>query len=57
MRKGCLGPIVIGCRTEDVLAASASWSAALGYEAQATDAPREDFVTRAMVRWDSAEVR
>ena len=40
MHRSCLGAIVIDCRTEDVQAASAFWSAALGYEARPTDDPR-----------------
>ena len=40
MHKSCLGAIVIDCRTEDLAAASAFWSAALGYPARATDDPR-----------------
>ncbi len=46
MHKSCLGAIVIDCRTEDAQAASAFWSAALGYPARATDDPRYvDLVT------------
>ena len=40
MHKSCLGAIVIDCRTEDLAAASAFWSAALGYPARATDDAR-----------------
>ena len=40
MHKSCLGAIVIDCHTEDLAAASAFWSAALGYPARATDDPR-----------------
>ena len=40
MHKSCLGAIVIDCRTEDLTAASAFWSAALGYPARATDDAR-----------------
>ena len=40
MHKSCLGAIVIDCRTEDLAAASAFWSAALGHPARATDDPR-----------------
>ena len=40
MHKSCLGAIVIDCHTEDLGAASAFWSAALGYPARATDDPR-----------------
>jgi predicted enzyme related to lactoylglutathione lyase len=39
MHKSCLGAVVIDCRTEDLEAASAFWSAALGYEARPTDDP------------------
>ena len=46
MHKSCLGAIVIDCRTEDAQAASAFWSAALGYATRATDDPRYvDLVT------------
>jgi predicted enzyme related to lactoylglutathione lyase len=40
MHKSCLGAVVIDCRTEDLEAASAFWSAALGYESRPTDDPR-----------------
>ena len=40
MHKSCLGAIVIDCRTEDLAAASAFWSAALGYRGRATDDAR-----------------
>ena len=33
MHKSCLGAVVIDCRTSDLTAAAAFWSAALGYPA------------------------
>jgi predicted enzyme related to lactoylglutathione lyase len=39
MHRSCLGAVVIDCRTEDLQAAAAFWSAALGHEARATDDP------------------
>jgi hypothetical protein len=46
VHKSCLGAIVIDCRTDDALAASAFWSAALGYAVRPTDDPRYvDLVT------------
>ena len=40
MHKSCLGAVVIDCRSDDLAAASAFWSAALGYPARSTDDPR-----------------
>jgi predicted enzyme related to lactoylglutathione lyase len=40
VHKSRLGAIMIDCRTEDVEAAAAFWSAALGHEVKPTDDPR-----------------
>jgi predicted enzyme related to lactoylglutathione lyase len=40
VHKSRLGAIIIDCRTEDVEAAAAFWSAALGYGTKPTDDPR-----------------
>ena len=40
MHKSCLGAVVIDCRTDDLEAAAAFWSAALGQPVRGTDDPR-----------------